>query len=418
MKKNVSSILVVFVVLVFVANFSACEKFKVSNLKANYQLKKANGYYMEEKYKKAVECYEEALSFNPEMKFIYLYLGTSYSSIYRPGKDDDPRNKTYAEKGIQYLKMAEQNEPENETVVLALGDLYDKLGNIEEAEKCYLKILSKKADDPKSYYTLANFYSKNNKIDSADAMYLKRIELNPQDAEGYHYYVGFLQDQRRWSDAVTNHEKRLYALLDPSIVMTIREVGTLKQDAESITKIESLIATYQKNTKVDKAEKQRLIDEAKQKLEGKLSLDATNKKIAELQAQIQERITKAETTIQGFDEKKKQEIAEAYYSIGNVCWNWSYQSPEDVMSAQERDPIIEKGMRTLQKAIDILPDYANPYSYMGLLWREKIKINAAKKDEYVKKNEEYNKKFINIYQRVQKSEAYRKELEDIGKEEK
>lgn len=413
MKKNVSSILVLFVAVVLMVNFFGCEKLKPTNLKANYNVKKGNGYYTEEKYRKAVDSYETALELNPELTFLYVYLGTSYSSLYRPGKEDE-RNKMYGDKGIDYLKKAMEVEPDNEKISLALGDLYDKMGNTQEAEKCYLKIKENKADDPKAYYTLANFYSKNGMTEQAEEMFKQRIELNPEDPEGYHYMVGFLQDQRRWPDAIVAHEKRLFAMLDSSIILTMREIDKLNADAEQIKKINDYIELVKKNKRVAEEEKQRLIDESKQKLEGKLSLEETQKKIEELTQQIEEKKKQAESKVDGLDEETKQKLAETYYSIGNVCWNWSYQTPPDMMAPKEREPIIQKGMDALQKAIDIAPSYANPYSYMGLLWREMIKVNPLNSAEYVKKNEEYNKKFINIYKRVQRSEAYRKELEKIG----
>jgi len=416
MKKNVSSILVLIFVLALAVNFSGCENLKPSNLEANYNLKKANGFYTEEKYKKATVAYEKALELNPKLEFIYLYLGTSYSSLFRPGKQDD-RNKGYAEKGVEWLLKAREFDKENEKVIIALGDLYDKMDNFEEAEKCYLDILKNKTDDPKSYYTLANFYSKSGKFDEADAMYRKRIELNPEDPEGYHFYVGFLGDQRRFSDAVVNHENRLFAMLDSSVVLTNREVAKLLADAEQIKKINSYIDLVKKNKRVDPEEKKRLIEESQQKLEGKLSLEDTNKKIDELKLQIEEKKKQAETTIDSFDEKKKQTLAEAYYSIGNVCWNWSYQSNEDMMAPAERAPIIDKGIGALEMAIKIAPGYANPYSYMGLLYRERIKVDGSKRDEYIKKNEQFNKKFINIYKKAQRSEAFANELEQIGKKE-
>lgn len=415
MKKNVSSILVLFVAVVLMVNFFGCDKLSPTSLKANYNVKKGNGYYTEEKYRKAVEAYETALELNPELKFLYVYLGTSYSSLYRPGKEDE-RNIGYGEKGVDYLKRAMENEPENEKITLALGDLYDKLGNTEEAEKCYLSIKERKQDDPKAYYTLANFYSKNGMTEQAEEMFKQRIELNPEDPEGYHYMVGFLQDQRRWPDAIVAHEKRLYAMLDSSIILTMREIEKLEADAEQIKKINDYVELVKKNRRVAKEEKQRLIDESQQKLEGKLSYEDTMKKIDELSLQNEEKKKQAEAQFEGLDDEMKQKLAETYYSIGNVCWNWSYQTPADMMAAKEREPIIDKGMNALQKAIDITPSYANPYSYMGLLWREKIKVNPLKTEEYVAKNKEYNKKFINIYKRAQRSEAVRKELEKIGSE--
>jgi len=416
MKKNVSSILVLIFVLALAGSFTGCENLKPSNLEANYNLSKANGFYTDEKYLKAAEAYEKALELNPKLEFIYLYVGTSYSSLFRPGKQGG-RDDEFAKKGIEWLIKAKAFDPTNDKVIIALGDLYDKMNNFEEAEKCYLEILERNASDPKSYYTLANFYAKNAKFDQADAMYKKRIELNPEDPEGYHFYVGFLGDQRRFKEAVDNHENRLYAILDSSIVLTKREITKLEEDAVNIKKITDYIDIVNKNTKVDPQEKKRLVEESQQKLEGKLSLEDTNKKIEEMKLQIEEKTKQAEATIDGFDETKKQTIAEAYYSIGNVCWNWSYQSNEEMMSPAERAPIIDKGIAALEMAIKIAPDYANPYSYMGLLWRERIKVDGTKRDEYVKKNELYNKKFISIYKKAQRSEAFSKELDDIGKEE-
>lgn len=416
MKKNVSSILGIFIALTIMFNFFGCEKLKVSNLKANYHLKKANKLYVEEKYKSAIKEYETALELNPDLKLVYIYLGTSYSSVYRPMKED-ARNKMYGDNAVAALLEAKEYQPEDEQVIIALGDMYDKMGNFEEAEKCYLQILEKASEDPKSFYTLANFYSKNSKAEQADEMYRRRIQLDPEDPEGYHYYVGFLGEQRRWPDAVSAHEKRLYAMLDPEIIRTMLEIEKLQADAEEVEKVENYIGLLKKNRRVDKEEKQRLMDEAKLKLEGKLTLEESKKKVEELSAQMKQKFAEAETTIDAMDDEKKQKISEIYYSIGNICWNWSYQTNVDFMGAQERDIIIKKGLENLEKSVEITPEFATPYSYMGLLYREKIKVEPLKRDEFIKLNNEYNKKFMDIYKRKQRSEAYRKQLEEMGKKE-
>ena len=80
-----------------------------------------------------------------------------------------------------------------------------------------------------------------------------------------------------------------------------------------------------------------------------------------------------------------------------------------------RSPIIEKGLENLKKAIEIVPGYPDPYAYIGLLYREKIKVDPLKRDEYVALNEKYNKKFTEIHQRKKRSEEYRKHLEEMGK---
>jgi len=371
MKKNLTLLSVSFIIVVFMLNFSGCGKIKASHLKANYYLKKANKYYAEEMYKWAAEEYEAALKLNPDLKFVYAYLGTSYSSLYRPMKDNE-KNKMYSEKAIKYLLKAKEFEPENDKIIVALGDIYEKMGDMEKAEKYFREILAKNPGDPNTYYLLAQFYAKNGKLDSADRMYQKRIGLNPRDPDGYHYYVAFLQDQRRWSDAIDNHEKRLYAMLDPGIILVLKEINQLQSGAEEVT--------------------------------GK----------KELNARLKNNIQQAEAAIKTFEPEKKQEAAEVYYSIGHVCWNWSYQTPVDFMSPRERNGIIEKGLKNLKKAIEIAPGYPNPYAYIGLLYREKIKVDPLKRDEFVALNEKYNKKFTEVHQRKKRSEEYRKQLEEMG----
>jgi tetratricopeptide (TPR) repeat protein len=413
MKKNLSSILVLVMVLAVMLPFTGCEKLKVSKLKANYALKKANKLYEDEQFKNATKEYETALELNPDLKFVYLYLGTSYSQIYRPMKEDE-RNKGYGDKAIEYLLKALEYEPQNEKVIIALGDIYDKMNNYEEAEKYYLKILENAKEKPNSYYTLASFYQKNGKIDEAEQMFLQRIELDPEDPSGYHYYVSFLQDNRRWNDLIVTHRKRMYAILDSSIILTMREIEKLTADAEEIKKVTDYMELVRKNKRVDKEEKERLLNESQEKLKDKLSLEETHKRIEELSEEMKQKEEAAVATIDNLDEEKRKTIAEIYYSIGNVCWNWSFQAPVDMMSAQERSPIIEKGLDALLKAVEIAPDYAFSYSFIGLLYREKIKVDPVNRDKYIKLNEEYNEKFREVYTKKKKAEDFKKQLEQMG----
>jgi tetratricopeptide (TPR) repeat protein len=401
-------------VLAVMVLFSGCEKLKMSNLEANYNLKRANKLYTDEQYRGAIKAYETALELNPKLTFIYKYLGTSYSQVYRPGKLGDDRNTSDGEKAVEYLKKALEIEPDNEKIIVALGDIFDKKGNMEEAENHYLKILEKAADEPKSYYTLANFYQNNGNSEKAEEMYLQRIELNPEDPDGYHYYISFLQDVRRWEELIGIHKKRLYAILDSTIILTMREIDKLTNDADTINKVTEHIETLKKHKGIDEEERQLLLAETRQKLEGLLSLEETEKKIEELNAELEKKIKRAEATIDALEPEEKQTVSEIYYALGNVCWNWSFQTPKNMMDEKERDGIITKGLAALQRATEIVPDYANPYSYMGLLWRERIKVNPLKKAEYVKKNEEFNKKFKDIYERKLRSKKYKEALERMG----
>ncbi|UCH94899.1 MAG: tetratricopeptide repeat protein [Candidatus Aminicenantes bacterium] len=415
MKKYVSAILVSGMVLVLLFHFSGCEKLKISSLQANYHLKQANKFYQDEVYRKAIDAYETALNYNPNLKLIYVYLGTSYSQIYRPMKDDE-RNRMFGEKAEEYLVKAKEYEPEREEVIVALGDLYDKMGNFEKAEEYYKMILEKKKEEPKSYYTLANFYEKNGKTELAEEMYKQRIGLNTKDPEGYHYFVGFLQNQRRWEEAIDTHKKRLYAMLDPDIIDILHEIVQLQEDTEQVKKTTEYMEMVKKNRRVDAKEKKRLLAEAEERIKDMLPVAEAEKKLEELQKELQKKNRRADATAETLEDEVKQKVAETYYSIGNVCWNWSYQTPTDFMAPQMRKTIIENGLENLEKATKLTPDYADPYAYMGLLWREMIKVDPLQRDKFIKKNEEFNKKFLDIYQRKKRAEEYRKQLEEMGQE--
>ena len=81
------------------------------------------------------------------------------------------------------------------------------------------------------------------------------------------------------------------------------------------------------------------------------------------------------------------------------------------MPPDERAKIVNKGMDALMKAIELDPKYPEPYAYVNLLYREKIKVNPAKKKEYLAKAKEYVDKFQELYKRLQERQKLAKELE-------
>ncbi len=177
-------------ILLVLGLLTACQQLSLNSLKANYHFKKANKFYADQAFKKAVAEYEEAIKYNPKLSKAYLYLGLSYQTLYKPGLEDK-RNMENAEKAIKNLKKALEFEPQNELVIVALGDTYNKLRNFEEAEKYYLKILERHPDKPEYYYVIAQFYRNFEKIDKAIEMFQKRISLDPNNPEGYKYLANF-----------------------------------------------------------------------------------------------------------------------------------------------------------------------------------------------------------------------------------
>ena len=83
--------------------------------------------------------------------------------------------------------------------------------------------------------------------------------------------------------------------------------------------------------------------------------------------------------------KKRLEVEgnnpEVYYLIGVQAWDRSYNFPD--LDPALRAKIVEDGLQSLNKAVELKPDYFEAVSYINLLYREKAKMETdpAKKQE-------------------------------------
>jgi tetratricopeptide (TPR) repeat protein len=83
--------------------------------------------------------------------------------------------------------------------------------------------------------------------------------------------------------------------------------------------------------------------------------------------------------------KKRLEVEgnnpEVYYLIGVQAWDRSYNFPN--LDPALRAKIVEDGLQSLNKAVELKPDYFEAVSYINLLYREKAKMETdpAKKQE-------------------------------------
>lgn len=204
---------------------SSCEKLKVNKLQANFYFSKANHQFSDGRFRLAIEEYERALEYNPELIEAYRFLGESYKSLYKPTVEDE-RNLEIAQKAIDALNKALEIEPENKELIHSLGDMYDKMRDFEEAEKLYLMILDMEPTNMSNYYVVAEFYKRysggseedaekvegKTPFEKAEEMYLRRIELDPENEQGYSYiaqFYGGLTPLPDWDMANYYHEKRI-----------------------------------------------------------------------------------------------------------------------------------------------------------------------------------------------------------------
>ncbi|MCU0244154.1 MAG: tetratricopeptide repeat protein [Acidobacteria bacterium] len=197
-RKTTQRFLFAAAALAVIFAFAACQNISYSKLAANYHFGKANSFFRENQYRKAITEYEATLKFNPAMTQAYRFLGESYKQLYKPGVDS-ALNKELEAKTLAALNKALEIEPNNKDIIYSLGDMYDKIRKFPEAEKLYLRIIELEPEDMSNYYVVAEFYkrySSDNKdiAKKAESMYLRRIETDPDNPQGYAYMATYLQE--------------------------------------------------------------------------------------------------------------------------------------------------------------------------------------------------------------------------------
>jgi len=222
---NTSFILLLALTFVFVS--TSCEKISYGKLRANYHFSRANHHFRDSHFRDAIEEYELALKYNPELLEAYRFLGESYKSLYKPAVETE-RNKEVEQKALEALNKAYEVNPTNKAVIYSLGDMYDKIRNFEKAEELYLKILEMEPTNMGNYYVVAEFYKRyaggdedeekeiaeggKTPFEKAEEMYLRRIETDPENEQGYAYIAQFYEGitpRPEFDLADKYHERRI-----------------------------------------------------------------------------------------------------------------------------------------------------------------------------------------------------------------
>lgn len=196
-RQRTNGFLLAAVALAVVFTLSACENLSVSKLSANYHFAKANRFFTENQYRKAIAEYELTLSNNPTMTQAYRFLGESYKQLYKPGVDNAENNEKKT-KALEALNKAYAIEPNNRDIIYSLGDMYDKLRNFDQAERLYLRIIELEPLNMSNYYVVAEFYKRyagdaKGSAQKAQSMYLRRIETDPDNPQGYAYAANYYE---------------------------------------------------------------------------------------------------------------------------------------------------------------------------------------------------------------------------------
>jgi tetratricopeptide (TPR) repeat protein len=197
--------LAILLILAFIFVSTSCGKISYGKLRANYHFSRANHAFRDSHFRDAIEEYELALQYNPDLIDAYRFLGESYKSLYKPAVETE-RNKEVEAKALEALNKAYEIDPMNREIIYSLGDMYDKIRDFDQAEQLYLKILELDPTNMGNYYVVAEFYKRyaggddeekaegeKTPFEKAEEMYLRRIETDPDNEQGYAYIAQFYE---------------------------------------------------------------------------------------------------------------------------------------------------------------------------------------------------------------------------------
>lgn len=86
--------------------------------------------------------------------------------------------------------------------------------------------------------------------------------------------------------------------------------------------------------------------------------------------------------------------AEPYYLVSVYCWDKAYRDPS--ISSQVRSEFVELGLSSVEKALQMQPEYFDAMIYTNLLLREKAKLQTDEKlkQQYFEKADEWRTKAL------------------------
>jgi tetratricopeptide (TPR) repeat protein len=100
--------------------------------------------------------------------------------------------------------------------------------------------------------------------------------------------------------------------------------------------------------------------------------------------------------------------AEPYYLVSVYCWDKANRDP--TITPEVRSEFVELGLTSVDKAVQLQPEYFDAMVYNNLLYREKAKLQTDEKlkQEYFDKAEEWRNKALALREKLKKQTSFAK----------
>lgn len=165
----------------------------------------------------AMEAYRQVLTLDPfshsikdKLAETYVAYGNAYLETYLLNRADTDQTRA-ARAYLQAAKLAPVNTQVQQAILRAFqttGD-DDIRAALSQVAMSYEAAINQAPDALSNYWELANIYQELGQSDEAIALYLKILERQPDDSSA-HYYLGQIyQNQEKLSEALTHYNRAL-----------------------------------------------------------------------------------------------------------------------------------------------------------------------------------------------------------------
>lgn len=180
-------------------------------VEARMEMKKGNESFNLQNFETAVEAYKRVIEIDPTYKDAHLNLGLAYLTLYQPGSPLE-KDAMYARGAIEAFEDYLLLDPTNEDVENYLIEMANQSGNEELAIQYFEEQHRRHPDDIHALALIGNLYQKMGDIDTALEWMQKRVDLEPDNPEAY-YTIGVNCWARSYNRMDLTKEAR-YEILD------------------------------------------------------------------------------------------------------------------------------------------------------------------------------------------------------------
>lgn len=243
---------------------------KTQKEKASHDITSAGIVLLEKgEYETAIDYFNQAISLNPKNENARLGLSKAYTV-----KANQFLDSKRLDRAEYFYKEAIKYDSNNEAAYVGLGEVYEELGQKDEALKNYEKALSLNPQLEELYLTVGVLYLEKDEVmkaneyiskaamknEGAEIKYLKgiiyyklgrneealaafndAIRLDPNNAEAYYYRGETLDRMNMEQEALSSYEKAVQ--LDPNFVEAWFDLGVILYNRE---RYEDSIKAYQR----------------------------------------------------------------------------------------------------------------------------------------------------------------------------